>query len=125
MLADESLAHGRDTRAARCPNCGRAVEPSVPVCPNCFGSLRAVCEHCGRALEVHPRRRRAGGALRLAMELSGAGIFVFTMGSVLGPILGLGLIAAAQLFGYQTLPHYHCPQCRTWARASNGALRGS
>lgn len=97
-----------------CPNCGHHLAAPALVCPRCFGRLEARCEDCGAPLVVHPKRVRVANGVRLVLTIAGIVLFVFTIGSTLGPLLGVALVIVAQFFGYDRLPHYYCATCRKY-----------
>lgn len=95
-----------------CPVCAREVPPSQAFCPTCLSLLDAACENCGQPLRVRRVRVRVSSAVRLTLEILGGVIIVFTLASIVGPLIGIAIILIAERFGYRREVHHYCPACK-------------
>lgn len=51
MLEEEALLQAIEERSA-CPGCGRHVDESWMVCPNCYTKLQKNCHKCGKLMKL-------------------------------------------------------------------------
>jgi Predicted nucleic acid-binding protein, consists of a PIN domain and a Zn-ribbon module len=50
-LEEEALLQAVE-EAARCPGCGRRVQPDWLICPYCHTRLKKACHNCGKLMEL-------------------------------------------------------------------------